>query len=378
MPPPMTGRSSARCSTARTRRLPSGRIAPTDPRRTWSCWCGGACAPRSSTRSHAARRCRPTSPEAMPRGPASAHTSSTSSLPRSTASASSFAPSASSGRGQRSVSPISPTTSPGWPGTTGEQRPHDRQAAANHGQRPPKPQTQYCCAEQQRCPLWTTALQPSVTGNSRCGHWASSVGIVVGSTKEAAMNLYVALHVSLEFTAVCVMDEEGELVLERKVASDPAAIAGLLFELPERPCCVGLEAGPLSEWLARGLAQAGLDAVLMETRHVRAALSAMVAKTDRNDARGMAQLLRMGWFRPVHRKTMNAREQRALLAARSTLGRRLRDVENSVRGILRGFGIRIPRLLRGRWSDVRGALQGNTVLLGVSEPLFAATQALRD
>src|SRR6516164_5664706 len=105
----------------------------------------------------------------------------------------------------------------------------------------------------------------------------------------------------------------------------------------------------------------------------------MVAKTNRNDARGMAQLLRMGWFRPVHRKTMNAREQRALLAARSTLGRRLRDVENSVRGILRGFGIRVPRLLRGRWSDgVRGALQGNTVLLGVVEPLLAATQALRD
>ena len=193
------------------------------------------------------------------------------------------------------------------------------------------------------------------------------------------MNLYVALDVSLEFTAVCVMDEEGELVLERKVASDPAAIAGLLFELPERPSCVGLEAGPLSEWLARGLAQAGWDAVLMEMRQVRAALSAMVAKTDRNDARGMAQLLRMGWFRPVHRKTMNAREQRALLAARSTLGRRLRDVENSVRGILRGFGIRVPRLLRGRWSNgVRGALQGNTVLLGVVEPLLAATQALRD
>ena len=112
---------------------------------------------------------------------------------------------------------------------------------------------------------------------------------------------------------------------------------------------------------------------------MRAALSAMVAKTNRNDARGMAQLLCMGWFRPVHRKTMNAREQRALLAARSTLGRRLRDVENSVRGILRGFGIRVPRLLRGRWSNgVRGALQGNTVLLGVVEPLLAATQALRD
>ena len=78
----------------------------------------------------------------------------------------------------------------------------------------------------------------------------------------------------------------------------------------------------------------------------------------------------------VHR---SAPARLALLAARSTLGRRLRDVENSVRGILRGFGIRVPRLLRGRWSDgVRGALQGNTVLLGVVEPLLAATQALRD
>ena len=95
-------RQTARCSTARTRRLPSGRIVPTDPRRTWSCWRGGACAPSSSTRSRAARRCRPTSPEAMPRGPASAHTSSTSSLPRSTLSASSFAPSASSAGKDRS------------------------------------------------------------------------------------------------------------------------------------------------------------------------------------------------------------------------------------------------------------------------------------
>ena len=176
MPPPMTARSSARCSTARTRRLPSRRIAPTDPRRTWSCWRGGACAPSSSTRSHAARRRRPTSPEAMPRGPASAHTSSTSSLLRSTASALSFAPSASSGRGQRSVSPISPTTSPGWPGTTGEQRPHDRQAAAKHGQRPPK---LVLLSRTTALRTGATVLQPSVTGYSRCGHWASAVGIVL-------------------------------------------------------------------------------------------------------------------------------------------------------------------------------------------------------
>lgn len=79
---------------------------------------------------------------------------------------------------------------------------------------------------------------------------------------------------------------------------------------------IGLEADPLSEWLSDGLARLGFNVVMMETRQVRAALSAMVVKTDRKDARGMAHLLRAGWFRPVHVKTPDAREQRALLSAR--------------------------------------------------------------
>ena len=90
----------------------------------------------------------------------------------------------------------------------------------------------------------------------------------------------------------------------------------------------------MSQWMHAGLAEAGFDAVLLETRHVKAALSAMVVKTDRNDARGIAQLLRMRWFRPVHAKSPAAQEIRALLA-RKLLQAKLLEVELSIRGVLR-------------------------------------------
>jgi transposase len=174
--------------------------------------------------------------------------------------------------------------------------------------------------------------------------------------------LYAALDVSLEKTTVCVMAGDGTIVREAVVPSDPAALASCLADYRDRLERIGLEAGPLSEWLVRGLADQDIAAVLMETRQVRAALSAMIVKTDRKDARGMAHLLRTGWFRPVHVKTLDAREQRALLSARSTLVCRLKDIENSVRGLLRGFGLRLPKALRGRWeAGVRDAVSGHAV-----------------
>lgn len=193
------------------------------------------------------------------------------------------------------------------------------------------------------------------------------------------MELYAALDVSLDETAICVVDRDGAIILESNAASEAGAIASGLRPYAGSLRRIGLEAGPLSEWLVRGLTEHGLAAVLMETRHVRAALSARIAKTDRNDARGMANLLRMGWFQPVHVKTMDAREQRALLATRSALGRRLRDIENSVRGLLRGFGLRAPRLLRGRWAAaIRDLIAGHPNLPDIIEPLLNATTALRD
>ena len=115
------------------------------------------------------------------------------------------------------------------------------------------------------------------------------------------MERFAGLDVSLSTTSICVVDGQGQIVFEDVVATDPEAIGAALA--PHVPALVGLEAGPMSEWLHTGLSHQGLETVLMETRHVHAALKASRVKTDRRDARGIAQLLRMGWFRPVHVKT---------------------------------------------------------------------------
>src|SRR5829696_269415 len=178
--------------------------------------------------------------------------------------------------------------------------------------------------------------------------------------------LFAALDVSLETTTICIMSFDGTITKEAVVATEPDSIAICLGDDLTRIERIGLEAGPLSEWLVRELSVLGIVVTLLETRQVRAALSAMIIKTDRKDARGMAHLLRTGWFRPVHVKSLSAREQRAMLAARSTLVARLKDIENSVRGLLRGFGLRLPRALRGRWeAGVREAIEGfRTAALG--------------
>lgn len=155
------------------------------------------------------------------------------------------------------------------------------------------------------------------------------------------MDYFAAIDVSLEVSSVCVVDATGRIVREAKVASEPEALAKFFGELGFAIVRIGLEAGPLSQWLHRGLVAAGLPAILIETRHVKAALSAMRVKTDRNDARGMAQLMRMGWFQPVHAKAPLAQEVRALLTARKQLQAKLQDIESSIRGILRGFGLKV-------------------------------------
>jgi transposase len=128
-----------------------------------------------------------------------------------------------------------------------------------------------------------------------------------------------------------------------KVPSEPEALVRFFGQLGVVVARIGLEAGPLSQWLHRGLTEAGFGFVLLETRQVKAAFSAMVVKTDRQDARGIAQLLRMGWFRPVQCESPPTQEVRA-----SLIGRKLLDVELSIRGILRGFGLKLGEVSRGR------------------------------
>jgi transposase len=135
----------------------------------------------------------------------------------------------------------------------------------------------------------------------------------------------------------------------------------------------------LSQWLYAGLTAAGFEAVLLETRHVKAALSAMVVKTDRKDARGIAQLLRMGWFRPVHCKSPLAQEIRALLVARKQLQAKVRDVELSLRGLLRGFGLKVGEVSKGQFAArVRDLVAGHPMLEQIATAMLQAREGLRE
>jgi transposase len=153
------------------------------------------------------------------------------------------------------------------------------------------------------------------------------------------MEHYAGIDVSLECSSVCVVNASGKILREARVASEPEALIAWFGSCGLELERVGLEAGPLSQWLFAAMRQAGLAVQLLETRHVRKAFEAMPVKSDRNDARGIAQLMRLGWFRPVHCKSMSAQETRTLLTARKLVQSKLRDMENSLRGILRGFGL---------------------------------------
>jgi transposase len=192
------------------------------------------------------------------------------------------------------------------------------------------------------------------------------------------MEHYAGIDVSLELSSVCVVDATGRIVREAKVPSEPEALVGFLGQLGLPLTRVGLEAGPLSQWLHAGLTGAGLEAVLLETRQVKAALSAMIVKTDRKDARGIAQLLRMGWYRPVHRKSPPAQEVRALLVGRKLLQGKLVDVELSIRGLLRGFGLKLGEVSKGRFAArVRELVAGQPMLERVVEPMLRVRDVLR-
>jgi transposase len=189
---------------------------------------------------------------------------------------------------------------------------------------------------------------------------------------------YVGLDVSVRHTSICIVDEIGKLVRETRVASDPAAIIPILTA-PTIDCRrVGLEAGPLSQWLFSGLAEAGVPVICVETRHMKAALAAQVNKTDRNDARGIAQMMRVGLYRPVHVKTSASQEKRTLLAARKLLQGQNRAIENDLRGLLRSFGLKVGPTSAGAFdARVRQLVDGLPRLTAIMRPLLEARAALR-
>ncbi len=191
------------------------------------------------------------------------------------------------------------------------------------------------------------------------------------------MEYYAGIDVSLKESSVCVVDATGKLVREIKVDSEPECLVGYFDRLDFPAERIGLEAGPLSQWLHAALVAAGHDVVLLETRHVKAALSAMTVKTDRKDARGIAQLLRMGWYRPAHAKSSAAQDTRTLLVGRKLLQSKLLDVELSIRGILRGYGLKVGEVSRGRFeARTRELIAGHAILSMVIESMLTARAAL--
>jgi transposase len=191
------------------------------------------------------------------------------------------------------------------------------------------------------------------------------------------MDHYAGIDVSLESASVCVVDASGRIIREAKVGSEPDLLITWLRGLGLPLARVGLEAGPLSQWLYAGMRDAGLAVELLETRHVRDAFKAMPVKTDRKDARGIAQLMRLGWFRPVHCKSLPAQEVRALLTARKLVQSKRHDTEMSLRGILRGFGLKVgtttARTFAGR---VRELVERHPTLTAIAEALLAVWVAL--
>ena len=153
------------------------------------------------------------------------------------------------------------------------------------------------------------------------------------------MKRYVGLDVSQATTAICVVDDEGKTLAEGSTATEPGAIAAFVARRAPDAVRIGMETGPLSVWLWNELRGLGLPVVCMDARHANAGLKVMLAKTDRNDAAGLAQLVRTGWFRQVHVKAESSHVVRAELATRTLLVRMRCDLENQIRGILKTFGL---------------------------------------
>ena len=155
------------------------------------------------------------------------------------------------------------------------------------------------------------------------------------------MAYFAGLDVSVKETSVCIVDDAGKIVREVKVASEPEALLAVLKNPAYHFKRIGLEAGPLSQWLFSALADAGLPVICVETRHMQAVLKAQINKTDRNDARGIAQMMRAGLYRPVHVKTIRSQKLRMLLTHRKLLQSKAIAIENDLRGTLRNFGLKV-------------------------------------
>jgi len=193
------------------------------------------------------------------------------------------------------------------------------------------------------------------------------------------MEHFAGLDVSVKETSICIVDDTGRIVREVKVASEPEALLAVLKSSTYRFKRIGLEAGPLSQWLFSALAEAGLSVICVETRHMRAVLKAQINKTDRNDARGIAQMMRAGLYRPVHVKTLRSQKLRMLLTHRKLLQSKAIAVENDLRGTLRNFGLKVGIVGKLKFeARIKELIENLPDLAVLVEPLLVVRRVLRE
>src|SRR5881275_908970 len=193
------------------------------------------------------------------------------------------------------------------------------------------------------------------------------------------MAYFAGLDVSVKETSVCIVDDVGKIVREARVASEPEALLQVLTNTIYRFKRVGLEAGPLSQWLYSVLAEAGLPVICVETRHMRAMLKVQINKTDRNDARGVAQMMRVGLYRPVHVKTLRSQKLRMLLTHRKLLQSKAIAIENDLRATLRNFGLKVGVVGTVKFETrIKELVENVPDLAMLVEPLLTVRRALRE
>ncbi len=193
------------------------------------------------------------------------------------------------------------------------------------------------------------------------------------------MDHFAGLDVSVKETSVCIVDDTGRIVREVKMASEPEALLPVLTNPAFHFKRIGLEAGPLSQWLYSALAEAGLPAICVETRHMRAVLKAQINKTDRNDARGIAQMMRVGLYRPVHVKTLRSQKLRMLLTHRKLLQSKAIAVDNDLRATLRNFGLKVGMVGMAKFETrIKELVENLPDLAILVEPLLIVRRVLRE
>jgi transposase len=197
--------------------------------------------------------------------------------------------------------------------------------------------------------------------------------------EKRSMEYFAGLDVSVNETSVSVVDDAGRIVREVKVASEPEALLTALKNGACRFKRIGLEAGPLSQWLYSALGEANLPVVCVETRHMRAVLKAQINKTDRNDARGIAQMMRAGLYRLVHVKTLCSQKLRMLLTHRKLLQSKAIAIENDLRGTLRNFGLKVGMVGTARFdARIKELVEDLPDLAVLVEPLLIVRRVLRE